>query len=124
MCRTVSPGMRKLLRAAVALCLFLMLFVWLPLSHRPFSFLLGVCIVGAWWLGRLRGRRVAWVFVWCAVSTSPVELGLRNVPGPPRLVPFTDGTPSALGRERNARGDVAWGGCMRSGFGPKWVVVW
>lgn len=121
---SVSPGTRKLLRAAVAFCLFLMLFVWLPLSHRPLSFLLGVFILGAWWLGWLRGRMMAWVVVWCAVSMSPLELGVRNVPGAPRLVPFTIGTLSTRGRERVARGDVAWGGCMRSGFEPRWVVVW
>jgi hypothetical protein len=121
---TIPPGARKLLRASAALCLLLMLFVWLGVSFRLLSFFLGVFIVCAWWLSRLRGRMRVLIAVWCAVSISPVELGLKNVPGPPRLVQYSYGLPSARGRERIARGDIVWGGCMRPAFGAKWMIVW
>ncbi len=119
------PGALKWLRALVALFGLLTLFVvWLPISFRPFSSLLGVLIVGAWGLSRLRGRMTMWVVIWCAVSMSPLELSLKNAPGPPRVVPFVFGTPSARGRELIALGEIASGGCMYSPFGPKWVIIW
>jgi hypothetical protein len=66
---------------------------------------------------------VAWA-IFLLTMVSPLDISVRNVPGGPRIVPFVMGLPSPVGRQMEARGDIAFGSCVRSGLEPKWVIVW
>lgn len=54
----------------------------------------------------------------------PVDVRLRNLPGPPRLVPLIMGSPTDEDVAREARGEVVLGGCISRGNEPRWVWVW
>ena len=67
------------------------------------------------------------VFLWIATIISPlcpIDLTFRNVPGPPRFVPFVMGYVSEKGRLTADRGEIVLGGCECNGYEPKWVLVW
>ena len=78
------------------------------------------------WVLRPAFRRTAVVATIVAgmACLSPIDVSLRDVPGPPRVVPFLGGYPSDAARQAEARGDVVLGGCMSSGLEPRWLVVW
>lgn len=103
------------------------LLVWFAVSHRGLSTLLGIAILIALisgWFHRRVGPLAILLALWVAVSVSPLELTMRNVPGPPRIVPLVMGTLTDEGVSRETRGDLVGGGCFVSGLEPKWVVVW
>ena len=54
----------------------------------------------------------------------PVDITLRNYPGPPRLVPLIMGSPRDDDIAREERGEVFLGGCILRGNEPRWVLVW
>lgn len=121
----ISTRIREPLRTVVALFLLLGFFVWLPNSLRLFSCLFGAFIVCIWWLGWLgwlrRQMGVLWV-IWFVVSVSPVELSLKNVPGPPRLVGYPSGLPWGGGGAGEQ--GVAWRRCFHSRYEPQWMLAW
>lgn len=55
---------------------------------------------------------------------SPIDVTFKNVPGPPRLVPFTIGLPSKETVAKSKRGDAVLAGCTRMGLEPSHVLVW
>jgi len=71
----------------------------------------------------LRPSLMAWA-VWLGFSFSPVDVLLIPKGGPPRLVPLVMGLPRPETVERAKRGEVVLGGCLVSGFEPKYYVVW
>jgi hypothetical protein len=60
----------------------------------------------------------------CFTIAIPVDISFRIGPGSPRFVPVKMGVPNSELAAAAARGDVVLGGCMRSPFDPKWVLIW
>ena len=54
----------------------------------------------------------------------PVDVSLRNFPGPSRFVPLIMGAPRDEDVAREERGEVILGGCISRGNDPKWILVW
>ena len=54
----------------------------------------------------------------------PVDVTLRNHPGPPRFVPLIMGSPRDENITREERGEVVLGGCIIRGNEPRWLWVW
>jgi len=62
--------------------------------------------------------------VWFMVTFSPIDVLPIPKGGPPRLVPLVMGLPTRETAERAKRGEVILGGCIVSGFEPKYYFVW
>ena len=54
----------------------------------------------------------------------PIDVTLKNYPGPPRFVPLIMGSPTVDDSAREARGEVVLGGCILRDNPPRWVLVW
>jgi hypothetical protein len=54
----------------------------------------------------------------------PIDITLKNYPGPPRFVPLIMGTPRENDVAKEERGEVVLGGCILMGNEPRWVLVW
>lgn len=71
----------------------------------------------------LRLSLATWT-VWLGLSFSPIDVFPVPRGGPPRLVPLVMGLPRPETVERAKRGEVVLGGCLVSGFEPKYYLVW
>jgi len=71
----------------------------------------------------IRPSLIAWT-VWLALTFSPIDIFPVPKAGPPRLVPLAMGLPTRETAERAERGEVILGGCIVSGFEPKYYFVW
>jgi hypothetical protein len=108
--------------------MFLSSLYWLVLSKRALGLLLLVVTVGLYVLNSWH-RHANWVIIaWLAfifVTLLPIDVSFRHLPGGgPRFVPLVMGLPARETVERAKRGEVLLGGCVCSGFEPKWVWVW
>ena len=98
-------------------CLLALRFVSLPF------------LIAAWGLfarfgrGSIRPALITWA-VWLALTFSPIDVYPIPKAGPPRLVPLVMGLPTRETAERAKRGEVILGGCIVSGFEPKYYLVW
>jgi hypothetical protein len=72
---------------------------------------------------RVRVVLIVWV-AWLTLSFSPVDVFPLPKGGRPRLVPLVMGLPRPETVERAKRGEVILGGCIVSGFEPKYYLVW
>lgn len=72
---------------------------------------------------RLRPSLITWT-VWFMLTFSPIDVLPIPKGGPPRLVPLVMGLPTRETAERAKRGEVILGGCIVSGFEPKYYLVW
>jgi len=54
----------------------------------------------------------------------PIDVTLKNYPGPPRFVPLIIGSPTDDDSAREERGEVVLGGCILRDNPPRWVLVW
>jgi len=54
----------------------------------------------------------------------PIDVTLKNYPGPPRFVRLIIGSPTDDDSAREARGEVVLGGCILRDNPPRWVLVW
>jgi len=85
--------------------------------------------IGAWVLfvklgrGNLRPALIAWT-AWLALTFSPIDVLPFPKGGRPRFVPLVMGLPTPETAERAKRGEVVLGGCIASGFEPKYYLVW
>jgi hypothetical protein len=70
----------------------------------------------------LKAVVVAWL-LFLAASFSPADITFRGRPGVPKFVPLRMGLIIGLSEEE-ARGDVVLGGCMVTGYEPRWVLLW
>jgi hypothetical protein len=70
----------------------------------------------------LRPSLMAWM-VWLVLSFSPIDVFPIPKSGAPRLVPLGMGLPRPETVERAKRGEVILGGCLVSGFEPKYYLV-
>jgi len=58
------------------------------------------------------------------LTFSPIDILPLPKGGRPRLVPLVMGLPTRETAERAQRGEVILGGCIVSGFEPKYYLVW
>ena len=98
-------------------------------SLLAFRFVSIPSLIVAWVLflrlgrNRLRPSLLAWA-VWLVLTFSPVDILPMPKGGFPRLVPLVMGLPTRETAERAQRGEVILGGCIVSGFEPKYYLVW
>jgi hypothetical protein len=62
--------------------------------------------------------------IWLPLTFSPIDVLPIPKGGRPRLVPLVMGLPTRETAERAQRGEVILGGCIVSGFEPKYYFVW
>ena len=62
--------------------------------------------------------------VWLLLTFSPIDVLPFPRRWPPRLVPVVMGLPRRETLERAKRGEVILGGCIVTGFEPKYYLVW
>jgi hypothetical protein len=62
--------------------------------------------------------------IWLMLTFSPMDVLPIPKGGPPRLVPLVMGLPTRETAERAKRSEVILGGCIVSGFAPKYYLVW
>jgi hypothetical protein len=108
-----------------ALLLLSSSFFWL----LAFRFVSLPFLIASWVLflkfgnNEFRFSLATWV-AWFALSFSPIDVLPIPKGGPPRLVPLVMGLPRRETVERAKRGEVILGGCIVSGFEPKYYLVW
>ncbi len=101
--------------------------VWGAVAYRLLSVLLGVALVVVLAFRGFRSRRglvIGSLCAWIAATVSPLDVSFRSVQGPPRVVPLVMGTLPEEGFAAEKRGEFVGGGCIVSGFEPRWVIVW
>lgn len=54
----------------------------------------------------------------------PFDITFKDVPGPPRVVPYVVGLPNGKALAAAKRGDVVLHGCVKKGLEPRWIWVW
>ena len=54
----------------------------------------------------------------------PIDVTTIDLPGPPRFVPLAMGLPSQQMMQAANRGEMVLGGCVTTGFEPRWLWVW
>ena len=64
------------------------------------------------------------LIIWLPLTFSPIDILPIPKGGRPRLVPLVMGLPTRDTAERAQRGEVILGGCIVSGFEPKYYLVW
>ena len=112
-------------RIAWFLVLLLSFFFWLI----AFRFASLPALIFAWILfvkflrTKLRPSLIAWL-VWLALTFSPIDIYPFPKGGRPRLVPLVMGLATPETAQRATRGEVILGGCLVSGFEPKYYLVW
>lgn len=121
-----SSSVPKALRfVGFALLLLSSSFFWL----LAFRFVSLPFLIASWVLfvkvgGKdLRLSLAPWA-VWLALTLSPIDVFPIPRGGPPRLVPLIMGLPRPETVARAKRGEVILGGCLVSGFEPKYYLVW
>ena len=125
MCPLRSLSVAKAVKVLGFLLLLSSSFFWL-LAFRFISlpFLIASWVLFVKFGGKdLRLSLTTWV-VWLALTFSPIDVFPIPKGGRPRLVPLVMGLPRPETVERAKRGDVILGGCIVSGFEPKYYLVW
>lgn len=96
-------------------------------SVRLTAFVLLIAL-GVSYVCFLRSSRTKWmrlIFVSFLIAVFlPIDVSLRNYPGPPRFVPLVMGLPLAQDSAQAKNGEVILGGCRVRGNEPRWVWVW
>jgi hypothetical protein len=75
------------------------------------------------WTSKTKLMRFLFV-TFLVVSFVPIDITLRNYPGPPRFVPLIVGAPRENDDELERRGEAVVAGCISRGNDPRWVLVW
>ena len=75
------------------------------------------------WTSKTKWMRLMFV-AFLVVSLVPIDITLRNYPGPPRFVPLIMGTLRNAAVALEERGEAVLGGCISRGNEPTWVLVW
>jgi hypothetical protein len=101
--------------------------VWFFFTARLLCFVFFIpAIVSLWTLHHHERTRLV-LALWIAFALSPlcpIGFSLHNLPGPPRFVPLAMGKPGHELLAAGKRGEVLLGGCIVTGFEPRWVWVW
>ena len=75
------------------------------------------------WTSKTKLMRFLFV-AFLVASFVPVDITLRNYPGPHRFVPLIIGAPRENDVELEERGEAVLAGCISRGNDPRWVLVW
>jgi hypothetical protein len=118
-----KPRIGRLVAALVVVASGLWLFIAFRFIAVPFYVALILLVVAPRHAFPRRSAVVTWLLFLFATA-SPIDMSCRSVPGPPRVVPYVTGLPGAELREQAKNGEVVLGGCVVSGFEPRWVFVW
>jgi len=106
---------------------FVFSIVWLGIAPRTVGLIILAFLIVAYItisLHRSSKLIVKGWFVFMAVTIQPFDITFRDVPGSPKLVPYIMGLPSEEAKLKESQGEIVLGGCIVSGFEPKWVLVW
>src|SRR5271156_6667200 len=108
---------------------FLVLLVATLFCVGAFRFVSLPFLIAAWGLFLKYGRTTnrpsfTALTIWLALTFSPIDIQPIPKGGRPRLVPLVMGLPTSETAERAQRGEVILGGCIVSGFEPKYYLVW
>jgi len=117
----------KLFKAVICPVLFLASFLLLHDSYRATAAILLLALIVSYihFLRTAQTKFMRLIFVaFLVASFLPVDVTLRNLPGPPRFVPLIMGTPHEDDVVLESRGEVVLGGCFVAGNEPRWVWVW
>jgi hypothetical protein len=112
-------------RSVVGLGLGLSTLFWF-IAFRFISF---PVLIVTWVLVLKRGGKdlhpslIAWA-AWTLLTISPIDVLPFPRGWPPRIVPLVMGLPKRETLERAKRGEVILGGCLVTGFEPKYYLVW
>ncbi len=106
---------------------FILSLFWLSISPRTIAAFVLILLVIAYVTISIHGRGKiianGWVF-FIFLTVQPLDISIKNVPGHPRFVPYVIGLPSAESFKKSEQGEVVLGGCIHTGFEPKWILVW
>ena len=112
------------------LLIFLVLYfcsLWLFVRPRLLSTLILFTVFLLYFLKPQRCRTVWVIVTWLVFIGStflPVDISFQNYPWPPRFVPLVMGYPTMETGLKAKNGEVGLGGCVVTGFEPKWILVW
>ena len=117
---------RTCLPPLFGLALLLSTFFWFFLAFR---FIVFPFLVATWAFFFKSGSRdlrasLAFWAVCLLLCFSPIDVLPFPKGGHPRLVPLMMGLPKPETVQRAKRGEVILGGCLVSGFEPKYYLVW
>jgi hypothetical protein len=121
----MSDKQRIWLRSLFGLALILTTLFWFV----AFRFIAFPYLVAAWVFSfkfgscDIRPSLVSWA-VCLLLCFSPIDVLPIPKGRVPRLVPLVMGLPRPATFERARRGEVILGGCIVSGFEPKYYLVW
>lgn len=121
----MKPIHSKSVTWILATFIFLIL-AWTFLFTRMGSLLLSVLLIIAVCYPRWRrwAMLAPLVLLWGMASFGPWDISFENRPGPPHFARYAMGLPGPEAIEASKRGEVVFGGCMSTGFEPKYVWVW
>ena len=121
----MNPQVRTKIRWVVGFGLWLSTLFWF-IAIRFVSF---PVLIVTWVLFLKRGGKdlrpslIAWA-AWMLLTFSPIDVLPFQRGWPPRIVPLVMGLPKHETLERAKRGEVILGGCLVTGFEPKYYLVW
>lgn len=75
------------------------------------------------WTSKTKWMRLIFV-AFLVAAFLPIDITLRNYPGPPRFVPLIMGSPRDEDIALEERGEAVLGFCIIRGNEPHWVLVW
>jgi hypothetical protein len=117
----------KLFRVLLGVALIVVCLSFLRFSFRWTAWVLFLLLLVSYihflWRSTLRCMPVIFAVFLIAVFL-PVDVTLKNYPGPPRFVPLIMGSPTDDDVAREQRGDAVLGGCILRGNEARWVLVW
>lgn len=70
------------------------------------------------------GLLIGLIGLFYASTLFPVDVSLINAPGPPHFAKLLMGEPEPEGVEAAKKGEAVLGGCLVSGYEPRWLLVW
>lgn len=117
----------KLFKVLLAPLLFLSCLLILHDSYRATARGLLLALIVSYvhflWTSKTRWMRLIFV-AFLIAAFLPIDVTLRNYPGPPKFVPLIMGSPTEEDIAREERGEVVLGGCILRGNKPRSVLVW
>ncbi len=121
----MDSSLAQLRRLAVAAVLAFSTIFWMPFALRFVS----VPALIAAWIFFFKAKpnvrpAISWLIIFFGLTFSPVDILPIHKSWPPRLVPLAMGLPRPETVERANRGEVLLGGCIVTGFEPKYYLVW
>jgi len=120
---TQTKLFKFVLAPLVFLCCYAVLYNSDRATARALLLALVVSYVCFLWTKKTRWMRLISV-AFLVAAFLPVDVSLKNYPGPPRFVPLIMGSPTVEDEAAEARGEVYLGGCIMRGNPPRWMWVW